>query len=404
MVDNTPPQNNPIIKRVEEFAQRELDGIAQRKHDTRSRQLMLGDNLVCLESQLSKGGQGVVYKGRINNLPGFAAEMAAKGQLVYARCLEIPDEFVRSATPGLHIVETELAERIRAAGRHYWALLEQYIINDPAAAKTLLQSFIVCLNDPALQEDASVAVKMPRPPGPNLDNDDLVERFRKEVRTLYQLHHPNIVRMLLPLSDPKYGEAMVLEYLEGSTLQAFARGLPEHRFPPADALDKIITIAETLDYCHKNGVIHRDVKPSNIMVSKDDELKLFDFGTSKDYRNPNQTMAGTVMGTPKYMAPEQLRGDKVTAATDVYGMTATFFELLTGDPPFEGASARELAQQRVENQLAPGIKGYLPNISPELESLVDIGLRVAPEDRWKLTDFIIAARQIQADQKYIVST
>ncbi|MEM7530565.1 MAG: protein kinase [Chloroflexota bacterium] len=167
--------------------------------------------------------------------------------------------------------------------------------------------------------------------------DEAIRRFWAEARTLAQIKHNKVVRIydFKPDTKPAY---LVLEYIEGETLYAYTR--KNHPLPLTEIADLLDNIAEALDFIHEHGLIHRDVKPGNIMVKPDGDICLLDFGIVKD---PGfaQTKMGSTLGTPLYMAPEQFgASEKVTSAADVYALGVILFELLTGEYPFEGTDSQ----------------------------------------------------------------
>jgi eukaryotic-like serine/threonine-protein kinase len=195
----------------------------------------------------------------------------------------------------------------------------------------------------------TVAVKVPRP-GSFLTAAD-VDRFLREARSAAQLQHPAIVAVhdAGRLDDSCY---IVSEFVEGQTL---AGRLAAGRPPAREAADLIARVADALHYAHTHGVVHRDVKPSNILLDVEGRPHLTDFGLAKrDAGEVSLTEDGQVLGTPAYMSPEQARGEarRVDARTDIYGLGAVFYELLTGDPPFRG-TARMLLKQVLEDEPRP---------------------------------------------------
>jgi serine/threonine protein kinase len=191
----------------------------------------------------------------------------------------------------------------------------------------------------ALQEglDRPVAVKA-------LDqklvrSKEQLERFRREGRTYARLRHESIVAVhdLVEKDDQVF---LVTEYVDGTDL---ARLLQKGGAIPADCAAVIgARVAEALDYVHFNAMLHRDVKPANVMLSRDGEVKLMDFGIAKGEDDPALTRAGMLVGSPSYMAPEVLFGGEAGPAADVWALGVTLYELLTGEKPFRGGSAEEL--------------------------------------------------------------
>jgi len=162
-----------------------------------------------------------------------------------------------------------------------------------------------------------------------------VERFRREIETVTGLTHPNIVRILaFGQDDDFYYYAM--EFLEGRSLRELIHD--RGHLSPFYAAEIIRDAANGLSYAHKHGVIHRDVKPSNLMICKDGQVKIVDFGLAFHKSSPNLTATGLSLGTPAYMSPEQIEGGRaeVTERSDVYSLGVTLFEAVTGRRPYEG--------------------------------------------------------------------
>jgi len=226
-----------------------------------------------------------------------------------------------------------------------------------------------------------VAVKMVRP---ELRSDlSLVRRFRREAGASTTLHHPNVVTTHETFAEGT-GVFMVMELVEGSTLRQLLAGTAV--LPPSRAVPIALQVAQALEYAHANGIVHRDVKPANILVDLDDEVKVADFGIAKAARAPedegrDMTESGAIVGTAKYLAPEQIRGEVLDGRADVYSLGIVLYEMLCGQPPFTGATDIAVALQHVTTppvrprRLAPGIP-------PALEAVVLRALAKDPAERF----------------------
>jgi serine/threonine-protein kinase len=171
-------------------------------------------------------------------------------------------------------------------------------------------------------------------------DDELRARFLREARLAARLAHPNVVHVY-DVGEDDGRPFMAMEYVDGETLaELVARRGP---LPAEEAAELGIQICRGLAAVHAAGLVHRDVKPQNLLLRRDGVLKLGDFGIAFGLEGTRLTMAGTVLGTAAYLAPEQARGEDVTAAADVYGVGAVLYELLTGRPPRAPASLAELA-------------------------------------------------------------
>jgi TonB family protein len=159
-------------------------------------------------------------------------------------------------------------------------------------------------------------------------------RFRREAQAAGGLNHPSIVRVF-DVGD----DYLVMEHVEGKTLQRLVReGGP---IEPATALRLLAPVAEAVDYAHRAGVVHRDIKPANVIVQPDGQPKLMDFGVAHVQASV-VTTAGEILGSPTYMSPEQIAGQEVTGRSDVYSLAVVAYEILTGQPPFQGTTITQI--------------------------------------------------------------
>ena len=189
-------------------------------------------------------------------------------------------------------------------------------------------------------------------------NPHLVERFLKEARAAARLNHPNIVQIY------DFGQSgdlhyLTMEYIEGESLQKVVNRGP---LPEARAIELVRIACNALGVAHAAGLVHRDVKPDNLMLARTGELKLVDLGVAKQLdEDISLTQTGQAIGTPHYISPEQIRGEKkIDGRADLYSLGATLFHLLTGKPPFRGETAALIMSmhlyQPVEvSQLSPGV-------------------------------------------------
>ena len=210
---------------------------------------------------------------------------------------------------------------------------------------------------------------------PDLANRaDVVERLKSEVRLARQLTHPNIIRIhdFGALGEMRF---ISMEFIEGPTLKRVVRG--KEVVPGDRKISFAKQMAEALAYAHRQGVIHRDIKPANILIAKGDVVKVTDFGIAKIITGSRSAVSSThqIVGTPLYMAPEQIRGESVDGRADIYSYGVTLFEMFMGAPPFtEG----DLSYKHL-TEPAPMVE----RVSPRLQRLVEKCLRKGPEDRWQ---------------------
>ena len=185
--------------------------------------------------------------------------------------------------------------------------------------------------------DRPVAIKCVRLDTPFAERtpDELRERFVREARIVARLQHANIVTIHDIVATPDRG-FIIMEFIEGRTLESLNES--EGRLPLSAAIQIITQLGSALDYAHERNVVHRDVKPSNILVSSSLNVWVADFGIAKSELSTNLTMAGGVLGAPDYMSPEHAKGEDVDARSDLFSLGCILFELAVGDKPFRSPS------------------------------------------------------------------
>jgi len=232
-------------------------------------------------------------------------------------------------------------------------------------------------------------------------NDDLFgnvavfERYKREVETGSRLNHPHI-QHLLNVSEERCEHYLVVEYLQGRTLRAVLEEHAPDPLPLEEAKRIIIQICEAMEYAHAQGVFHRDIKPENIMILDNGDIRIIDFGVALlegARRVTWRGLSGTV-GTPDYMAPEQLQGQRGTGSSDIYAVGAMFYEMLCGRPPFEGENVFAIMNQHV-SQDPPSILQFNPSLSPQLVTVVMRTIRRDPDKRYKsMKDLLFDLRNL----------
>jgi serine/threonine-protein kinase len=208
-----------------------------------------------------------------------------------------------------------------------------------------------------------------------------VERFRREARAVAQLSHPNIVTVI-DRGERDGREYIVFEYVEGENLkQLVQRGaLPVRR-----ALEIGIEVARGLAFAHRQGLIHRDVKPQNVLIPNGGEAKVTDFGIARSIDVHGLTQTGSVLGTSHYIAPEQASGAGADERTDVYGLGAVLYELLTGTVPYDGDNFVSVALKHVHEEV-PSVSALRPDVSPRLAATVLRAMAKDPAARFASMD------------------
>jgi serine/threonine-protein kinase len=206
------------------------------------------------------------------------------------------------------------------------------------------------------------------------------DRFKREEEIGLQLDHPFILK-LVPV-EKKSRPYIAMEYLEGQTLSDLLKSIKP--LPEPDAVKIASRICEALDYMHKKGVVHRDLKPQNIMMCNDGSIRIMDFGIARAQESRRLTFVGftPAMGTPDYMAPEQVRGSRGDARTDIYSLGAILYEMVTGEPPFGGDSAYVIMNARTTGDpQAP--RKLNPKLTPVLEEIILHAMERDPKRRFQ---------------------
>lgn len=209
-----------------------------------------------------------------------------------------------------------------------------------------------------------VAIKVLRP---ELRGDeDFIKRFKVEAQSAGNLSHPNIVS-IYDVGNEGDTEYIVMEYVEGITLKQYlsAKGV----LPQKEAVDFAAQICSGLEHAHKKGIVHKDIKPENILITKEGILKITDFGIAKALNQGTITTGGMAMGSVHYFSPEQARGSFVDAKSDLYSLGVLLYEMVTGKRPFDGESAISVAMQHIESEpVRPAIINA--NISESLDAVI----------------------------------
>jgi serine/threonine protein kinase len=206
---------------------------------------------------------------------------------------------------------------------------------------------------------------------------EMLERFRREARAASQLVHPHIV----PILDSGEAEGVlfsVMPYLPGGS---FADRIAKGARPPIEVASVVAQAATALDYAHRRGIVHRDVKPDNIMFDEDGNALLTDFGIAEARSQGRLTASGRAMGTPHYMSPEQAMGKLVDGRSDVYALGIVMYEALVGFPPFDGPDAFAVGYKQVHEQVVPP-QQVNSDIPPRLAGIVMQCLNKAPAQRY----------------------
>jgi serine/threonine protein kinase len=225
--------------------------------------------------------------------------------------------------------------------------------------------------------DRPVAMKMLPPKF--FSNAKHRERFNLEAKIVANLDHANILRIY---AYENVGETVwiIMELLTGELL---SDRILKGKIPPKETAEILEQLGRALHYAHSKGIVHRDIKPENVMIDPKKNVKLMDFGIARDQERSEDlhlTQAGTILGTPKYMSPEQFTGDRIDARTDIYSLGIMAYEMLTGALPFQGKTLHEVAYKHMHEH-PPQIRKKIPNISKELEKFVQQSMEKKKENR-----------------------
>jgi len=223
------------------------------------------------------------------------------------------------------------------------------------------------------------------------DNRDFVDRFYKEGQAAARLSHNNIVQAIDVGESPDGFHYFVMEFVEGKTLYDLMAPPPQgdgKSFSEAEALDIGIQMADALAHAHQRGLIHRDVKPKNIILTPQGVAKLTDLGLARqiDDKRAADAEAGKAYGTPYYISPEQIRGDvDIDFRADIYSLGATLYHLVTGRPPFEGETPASVMHQHLRQPLVPA-DHVNTALSAGVGEIIDVAMAKRREDRYQSTE------------------
>jgi len=272
----------------------------------------------------------------------------------------------------------------------YWKESAPNMVNDLLDGQTLDDRYVInetisrsgmatIYKATDAKTDTPVALKVPflqyeSDPG-------FFSRFQQEQKIGHALNHPYVLKLLDEINQKKSRPYMVMEYLEGQTLGQLLRSMAP--LPVKDALQLTSRICEALQYMHQNNVVHRDLKPDNVMICSDGSIRIMDFGIAKYDGQRRLTFGGftPTMGTPDYMAPEQVRGKRGDKRTDIYSLGAMLYEMLTDRAPFSGANPFIIMNSRVTGD-PPAPRQFNEAITPQVEEIILHAMARDPADRY----------------------
>jgi serine/threonine-protein kinase len=251
--------------------------------------------------------------------------------------------------------------------------LDQYVIEN-LVARSGMASIYRATDE---RTGKTVAIKIPHP---EMEADPVFyDRFRREQEIGEKLDHPGVMKVLPNTDHSQF--YMAMEWVDGRLLRQIMN--EQKKFPQERAVKLTLQIAAALDYVHSHGVVHRDLKPENIMVDKADQIKLIDFGIAANVGSRRLTFANfsQTMGTPDYISPEQVKGKRGDARSDIYALGVMLYEMLTGKVPFTGPNAFVIMNDRLLNNPVPP-RELDPSITPQLQEIIYRAMEREPAKRY----------------------
>src|SRR5689334_14916887 len=232
--------------------------------------------------------------------------------------------------------------------------------------------------------DRFVAIKLLHPF--LADDTEFKDRFEREARNVARLRHPNIVQVYdFEYDAESESYYMVMELIEGKTLKDHLSSLGEQGMSIAEAIRIVHEAAEALAYAHTRSMIHRDVKPANLMIDSDGRVVLTDFGIAKIVTGNQFTASGGMVGTPAYMAPEQGLGEAGDERSDLYSLGVILFQLVAGKLPFESDAPLAVILKHL-NEPIPSVRALVPDIPENIEAIIYKAMAKDPEERYQTAE------------------
>ena len=216
---------------------------------------------------------------------------------------------------------------------------------------------------------------------------ELVRRFKNESRAISVLNHPNIVKVYDVSITPQL-QYIVMEYLDGITLKEYLKQRGR-ALPWKEAIHFVAQVLRALEHAHANGVVHRDIKPQNIMLLADGSARVMDFGIARISRSESQTVTDKAIGSVHYISPEQAKGDITDAKADIYSVGVMMYEMLTNTLPFDADSPVSVAMKQITDTATP-LREIDPSIPEALEEIVERAMAKEPAARYPSASDMLA--------------
>lgn len=352
-----------------------------------------GYEIAELEKPIATGGFGEIWLATLRNPLSLLARRIVLGE-EDARILNLDIPF----TSGKRMMDGAAIQRVYTTAQQYWNEIQKM------GLKKGMETYegVVQMIDPVLLENPHIAVKLLKPPKMVAPEDqkhmqETQLRFQQESNLLKRFAHPNehknIIRRYGLVNDPEMGECLLQEFIEGPTLEEHLKAQEGRKMHPKAALEVIVQLADAVNRIHREGIIHRDLKPSNIMLrKKDNSPVIIDFGISKSGENSNLTM-DKIIGTPRYMSPEQLNG-QVDSRTDVYSLATILFEMIAGAPAYGYPEHNEVVEKLRQPAHPTRIVQYARNLNPFLRQLIEAGRAKNADARLTDEEFLDAIKEV----------
>ncbi len=238
------------------------------------------------------------------------------------------------------------------------------------------------VRDKKLDEEMALKVLKPEIAA----NKDMIERFKNELKFARKIAHRNVCKMY-DLNEEEETPYITMEYVKGEDLKSFIR--KKERLKEEEVIARAKQVCEGLVEAHRLGVIHRDLKPQNIMIDKDGETKVMDFGIARSVEAPGVTQSGVMIGTPDYMSPEQAEGEEADQRSDIYALGVILYEMVTGSVPFKGDTAFSVALKH-KTKLPSDPRKLNPEISDNISRLILICMEKERERRYQTAEALLA--------------